>query len=89
MRHWTHRSIINNVLSDIYDGQVWQNLKESSAMMFRWVAPRISERIGALENFIVTGNQCKDKWNALKLGYENLKRMREIQMDFPFIYNIQ
>ena len=30
LRHWTHRSVIDNVLSDIYDGQVWQNLKESS-----------------------------------------------------------
>jgi hypothetical protein len=30
LRHWTHRPIINNVLSDIYDGQVWRTLKESS-----------------------------------------------------------
>jgi hypothetical protein len=45
---------------------------------------RISERIGALENFIVTGNQCKNKWNALKLGYENLKRIMDGNPDgFP------
>jgi hypothetical protein len=30
LRHWAHRPIINNVLSDIYDGQVWRTLKESS-----------------------------------------------------------
>ncbi len=30
LRHWTHRSKVANTLSDIYDGQVWQNLKESS-----------------------------------------------------------
>ena len=30
LRHWTRRSIIDNVLSDIYDGQIWKNLKESS-----------------------------------------------------------
>ncbi|GET66057.1 hypothetical protein GLOIN_2v1768861 [Rhizophagus irregularis DAOM 181602=DAOM 197198] len=30
LRHWTRRSVIDNVLSDIYDGQIWQNLKESN-----------------------------------------------------------
>jgi hypothetical protein len=30
LRHWTNRSVIDNVLSDIYDGQIWQNFKESS-----------------------------------------------------------
>ncbi|GBB87739.1 hypothetical protein RclHR1_14210006 [Rhizophagus clarus] len=30
LRHWTRHSIIDNVLSDIYDGQIWKNLKESS-----------------------------------------------------------
>ena len=30
LRHWANRSLIDNVLSDIYDGQVWQTLKESS-----------------------------------------------------------
>ena len=30
LRHWTRRSVIDNVLSDIYDGQIWKNLKESS-----------------------------------------------------------
>ncbi|GBC01682.1 hypothetical protein RclHR1_42970001 [Rhizophagus clarus] len=28
--HWTRHSIIDNVLSDIYDSQIWKNLKESS-----------------------------------------------------------
>ena len=30
LRHWTNRSLIDNVLSDIYNGQIWQNFKESS-----------------------------------------------------------
>ena len=30
LRHWTNRSVIDNVLSDIYDRQIWQNFKESS-----------------------------------------------------------
>jgi hypothetical protein len=27
LRHWSNRPIIDNVLSDIYDGQIWRNLK--------------------------------------------------------------
>jgi len=27
LRHWSNRPIIDNVLSDIYDGQIWINLK--------------------------------------------------------------
>ena len=27
LRHWSNRPIINNVLSDIYDGQIWRSLK--------------------------------------------------------------
>ena len=30
LRYWAYHLIVENVLSDIYDGQVWQNLKESS-----------------------------------------------------------
>ncbi|PKY35450.1 hypothetical protein RhiirB3_456264, partial [Rhizophagus irregularis] len=30
LRHWTCRSVIDNILSNIYDGQIWQNLKESN-----------------------------------------------------------
>lgn len=33
LRHWTDRIRPDNVLSDIYDGQIWQNLKESSEQM--------------------------------------------------------
>lgn len=36
---------------------------------------RISRQIGQINNLIVSGNQCKAKWNALKNGYENLKRI--------------
>jgi hypothetical protein len=45
---------------------------------------RIAQRIGVLENLLVTGNQCKSKWSALKLGYENMKRILEGNPDgFP------
>ena len=45
---------------------------------------RIAQRIGGLENVLVSGNQCKSKWNALKIGYENLKRILEGNPDgFP------
>ena len=27
LRHWSNRLIIDNVLSDIYDGQIWRSLK--------------------------------------------------------------
>ena len=30
LRHWSNRQQFNNILTDIYDGQVWQTLKESS-----------------------------------------------------------
>ena len=30
LRHWTNRSQLQNVLSDIYDGRVWKTFKESS-----------------------------------------------------------
>ena len=30
LRHWTNRSTYENLYTDIYDGQVWKTLKESS-----------------------------------------------------------
>ena len=30
LRHWINRSQPDNVLSDIYDGQVWKTFEESS-----------------------------------------------------------
>jgi hypothetical protein len=36
---------------------------------------RISNRILQRNNFIVSGQQCKMKWNSLKRGYENLRRI--------------
>ncbi|CAB4413246.1 unnamed protein product [Rhizophagus irregularis] len=36
---------------------------------------RIARRISNNYNFIVTQNQCRNKWQALKRGYENLSRI--------------
>ena len=36
---------------------------------------RIANRILQADNFLVSGQQCRNKWNALKRGYENLRRM--------------
>src|SRR5277367_639708 len=36
---------------------------------------RISNRIQILDNFVVSGQQCRTKWQALKRGYENLCQM--------------
>lgn len=30
LRHWANRSTFNDLLTDIYDGQIWQSLKESN-----------------------------------------------------------
>ena len=34
LRHWSNCPIINNVLSDIYDGQIWRNLKSEQGDNF-------------------------------------------------------
>src|SRR2546429_3151711 len=34
LRYWSNRPIINNVLSDIYDGQIWRNLKSEQGDNF-------------------------------------------------------
>ena len=31
LRHWANRSTFDDLLTDVYDGQVWQSLKESDA----------------------------------------------------------
>ncbi len=37
---------------------------------------RIARRLNNIHpNFALTRNQCRNKWNALKSGYENLKRL--------------
>ncbi|CAB4473028.1 unnamed protein product [Rhizophagus irregularis] len=36
---------------------------------------RIARRISNNYNFIVTQNQCRNKWRALKRGFENLTRI--------------
>jgi hypothetical protein len=38
-----------------------------------WV--RIAQRIQIRCNFVVSVQQCRNKWSALKRGYENLRRM--------------
>jgi hypothetical protein len=30
LRHWANRTGFNNILTDIYDGQVWKTFKETS-----------------------------------------------------------
>ena len=30
LRHWANRQHFDNIITDVYDGQVWQTLKESS-----------------------------------------------------------
>jgi len=45
---------------------------------------RIANRIQTLDNFIVSGHQCRTKWQALKRGYENIRRMLDGNPDgFP------
>jgi hypothetical protein len=34
LRHWSNRPIIDNVLSDIYDGQIWRNFKSGQGDNF-------------------------------------------------------
>jgi hypothetical protein len=35
----------------------------------------ISQEINQATNFAPTSKQCRTKWNALKSGYENMKRL--------------
>ena len=35
----------------------------------------ISQDIALAHNFVLTLEQCRNKWNALKSGYENLARL--------------
>jgi len=30
LRHWANRSRFDNILTDVYDGQIWRTLKEIS-----------------------------------------------------------
>ncbi len=30
LRHWANRSRFDNILTDVYDGQIWRTLKETS-----------------------------------------------------------
>ncbi|CAB4404752.1 unnamed protein product [Rhizophagus irregularis] len=55
---------------------------------------RIARRISNNYNFIVTQNQCRNKWQALKRGYENLSRINNGNPDghpihSPNNYNIR
>ncbi|CAB5390563.1 unnamed protein product [Rhizophagus irregularis] len=42
---------------------------------------RIARRISNNYNFIVTQNQCRNKWRALKRGFENLTRINNRNPD--------
>ena len=66
----------------------WTMSATQSLIRFRWhyndqfqteeyssLWNQIAQQISDLENVLVSGNQCKSKWNALKIGYENLKRI--------------
>lgn len=45
---------------------------------------RIANRIQVIDNFVVSNYQCRTKWQALKRGYENLRRMFDGNPDgFP------
>jgi hypothetical protein len=45
---------------------------------------RIANRIQQTDNFTVSGQQCRNKWQALKRGFENLRRMFDGNPDgFP------
>ena len=41
----------------------------------RWLWTRISNHIFNQYNFNVTEDQCRNKWNALLAGYNNLKEL--------------
>ena len=44
----------------------------------------VANRLFAATGFAATANQCYRKWNALKRGYENSKRiLAENEKDFP------
>ena len=30
LRHWTNRTNFDNILTDVYDGQIWKNFKETA-----------------------------------------------------------
>ena len=30
LRHWSNRNNFDNILTDIYDGQIWKNFKETA-----------------------------------------------------------
>src|SRR3954471_11961936 len=32
LRHWTNRTYFDNILTDIYDGQIWKNFEDSDNM---------------------------------------------------------
>ena len=45
---------------------------------------RISNHIQIIDNFVISGQQCRTKWQALKRGYENLHQMFDRNPDgFP------
>ena len=44
----------------------------------------VSNRLFAATGFVATANQCRIKWNALKRGYENVRRiLTGNENDFP------
>jgi hypothetical protein len=45
---------------------------------FQWtLIGAVTNRVFAATGFTATANPCRTKWNALKRGYENLKRIIE------------
>ncbi|CAB4424675.1 unnamed protein product [Rhizophagus irregularis] len=76
---------INNVLSNwpfnatralIRYRRLYHNIFEDRSIRDHSIIwARIARRISNNYNFIVTQNQCRNKWQALKRGYENLSRI--------------
>ncbi|CAB5175672.1 unnamed protein product [Rhizophagus irregularis] len=76
---------INNVLSNwpfdatralIRYQRLYHNVFEDHSIRDHSIIwARIARRISNNYNFIVTQNQCRNKWRALKRGFENLTRI--------------
>ena len=43
LRHWAERTSFSNILTDIYDGQVWRNLKENGENSPNFFRPEVAD----------------------------------------------
>ena len=69
INHWTNEATLTLIRRRRHYNERFR-IEENNALWHR-----IAVQIGTINNFVVTGNQCKSKWNNLKRGYENLKRI--------------